>query len=453
MSTAAMTARLLNSWDYVFAVELAAVNRALAAAQAPRDAASGLRTPRTCTLELPGLDARRLELVFGCPSLAATGDALKSLAVTLPLKGTALVHGERRITLPADTQLVVTASLAAGDLLVQQAAPNAPAAAPGSRRYDVHLSMPSAAASLAVQLEDAAHQALNPELAEAMRAQLGDLFGASLVIASFELPDRAEPLLPRCIEAAVVRAAGKPGRDVLALAASLDPQGARDDARLDFQPALLPVDVPAALWVGPGVVLEKLLMPLLADGLRNGESGPPLVFDEERGQIVLNDRIEIPQPRDRLPIVLDGLRVFAAAGATELTVQFHTHADLHTLDAFSRGNTGATHEGHIALQLSADRHCLVLSYKAGKPVAEEPMLSQPDKWGYGAAYYAALQWMINRAAEHLNGRATALVTALNALLQGAPANARQPAEPTVYERAAFAEGAAVFLGIRTLGSG
>lgn len=449
MTAIQINAALLNGWDYVLAIEIASLNQLR-----PTSAASGAegseasRPAYRGTLSLP--DNRRLDLVLGYPSVASVDDAAKRVELSFAMKGSCLVHGEVQVHLPDDARLVLAARLGAVGVSLREAAAEGSSAPKGTTRHDLVLNLQTRNADLQVRLQDAAHDRLKPEIAESIRARLCEVDLARLPLASFELADSTRAYLPRYCEASLVRGAGKPGRDVLVVALSLDPQGSVQETRLDFSAAILPINVPAALWVGPDVALGKLLLPILAEALRHGDNRPPLTYDADHGQIVLADRFEIPQPANgNLPIVLDAFSVAADASTGSLAVRYRTHSDLHTF-TIARGNTGALDSGWLQLHLTEDHRGVALAYKADKVLPEEAVLQQdPRTWGYCTDYYGILKFLIDKSAQYLNGQLAAAIAPLGNLLAPSALTSVNPPAPLL-ESVAVVDGGAVFVGIRCL---
>ena len=334
----------LNGWDYVLAFEEAQVNQGLRMAHAgPYTGPAVLRLPPgEQRVPLDTTAGTELHFVYGCPQLASRADDLSRCTLRIPLQGAVVMARDGPHPLPEDTHLEVRAALACTRTNVV-----AGAGRPGLTRYEAYVDYQS---PLAVyELLDGSWPQGRPVLASVLRqfmqAHPRELFR----FGAFDAPLEASELMPRRIELSFIRDAGAAGRHGLLICASLSADGPPVNNRLVFEKGILPADVPAAMWVGPGIVLDRLVRPMLRDSLGSGHADKPeLVYDAARGCIQLQKWFSLGEVEHHATH-LSGLTIKAENGTLKMSVQVHVDGGEDAdFDA------DATSAGHIAFDLTAD---------------------------------------------------------------------------------------------------
>jgi hypothetical protein len=124
------------------------------------------------------------------------------------------------------------------------------------------------------------------------------------------------------------------------------------DNRLRFGLEILPKEVPAALWVGGSVIMERLMLPMLQTSLTIGTVRPALAFNGEA--IELSSFLEMA-PVQGSRAVMQLFKVWPEKGrmAMETIVRvFHVHGNIDAV---------ATIFGHLNFDLTQDHSAFIAS--------------------------------------------------------------------------------------------
>lgn len=337
----------LNGWDYVLAFEESQVNQGLRMAHAgPYTGPEVLRLPPgEQQVPLDPAAGTELHFVYGCPQLATGADDPARCELRIPLEGAAVMARDGAHPLPPTTCLRIQATLAC-----TRSALRASAGRPGCTRYEAFIDYQSPLAVYRLRLGDAPHDPERPVLASVLRRHMQAHARQLFRFGAFDAPLEASEYTPRRIELSFVRDAGRAGRHGLLICASLDAEGPPVNNRLVFDAAgILPPDVPAAMWVGPGVVLDRLVRPMVADSIATGHPGKPeLAYDAAHNRIELKKWFSLGEVEHHATH-LSGLVIAPEKGTLTMTAQVHVDGgDDADFDADAKS------AGHITLALTAD---------------------------------------------------------------------------------------------------
>jgi hypothetical protein len=448
-------AELMNGWDYVLAITEQQINNGLRIAYEGGNVGTALpRMPRgRHTLPLEGEGAKQLVVTFGCPRLLAKADELKQCDLVIPLPDSCVVDAKGSTPLPPDTCLVITTSLSSTETTV------AGAAGP-SRHHEAFVDFQKDEAVYKVHLEDPKHADLKPLIALGLKKKLQEFHKHAFRVASFDAPAEANPFVPLTVDPCFVRNAGEPGRNALVFAASLETVGALKANRLEFAAGILPLDVPAALWVGPRVILEKLVLPMLKGSMKIGANPPDLRIDESKGEIRLFERYELGSIGGRRS-VLEGLRVYAANG----TMAVESHVRSYRVSG-RWINAVSNVFGHLSFDLNADHTAFASANVIDRHDAQientMPTLLRVVRAILTIGLTEGIQAIINEvvkaqvnpiSARAMNEKLRIAASAIGGVMQRLPALEDLTAGGhLVFERVAFIDGGAAFLGIRATGA-
>lgn len=453
----APTASLMNGWDYVLAITEQQINNGLRIAYEGGNVGTMLpRMPRgQHTLALEGEGEKRLVVNFGCPRIQAQYDELKQCDLVIPLPDSSVLDDKGSTKLPPDTCLVITTSLSSSGTTVGKSATSDTGAAALSIHHEAFVDFKAPEAAYKVRLEDPQHADLKPRIATSLKKKLQEFHEHAFRVASFDAPAEANPFVPRRVDTCFVRNAGQPGRSVLLFAASLEEGGARKEQRLEFDAGILPLDVPAALWVGPGVILEKLVLPMLKDALKVGANPPALRIDESKGEIRLFDRYELGSIGGKRS-VLEGLRIYAVNGAMGV----ETHVRSYRVDG-RYVNAVSNVRGHLTFNLSPDRTTFSSSTAIDHSDVQientMPKVLRAILGIFSLGLTEAIQAIINEvvkaqvnplSSRALNEKLRLAAGKIGTVAQRIPALEDLTAGGhLIFERVAFIDGGAAFLGI------
>jgi len=458
MSTSTLKAGLMNGWDYVLAITEDQVNKGLRIAYQGGNVGTAFPSmPKgQFTLRPEGSDP--LVVTFGCPRIESKCDALKLCDLTIPLVDSTVPDGG----VGRNLRLVITASLSCTETLVEEGGGPVSGSAKPAVHHEAFINFNAPEAIYKVVADGLGPSADRMEwLGRALRHKLREFHDHVFRVASFDARVEANPFVPRRVDVSFVRDAGQQGRHALVFAASLDTQGALKDGQLEFAAGVLPLDVPGALWIGPRVLLERLMLPMLKQSLKNGANPPDLRFDEKKGEISLIAAYQLPPARGK-PTWVEKLRVCAASGGG-MAIEAQVH--IFNIDRWKNALTRAS--SRIDFGLKPDDPSVITA--SSKVVSSDTNIEDHRPWyvkfflaagetagpgGLGSVVMAIMETQMTSlvssgVAKNLQETLQVAATKMNGALQQIPTLADpMTGGHLVFERVAFVEGGAAFLGIR-----
>lgn len=389
MNAATTHADPLKGWAYVLAIAEDQVNKGLAKAYHGDN--MGRLMPalpkEALVLPLDRAGGLTLQLTLGCPRIAAVETGLNRCELTLPLLDAALADAGGPVPLGADAALVITTSVSSLSSRVEADMPGSPL------QHVAYVDILDPEAAYAVVLSARQPQDLLDSMAEALKVALQKYARHTYRVGGFVAPAEANPFVPDVLAFSFVKDAGAPGRNALLFCAGITPTTEAErqaalqyDNRLRFGADILPTEVPAALWVGASVIMDKLMLPMLQTALSVGASRPALSFDGE--SIQLASFIEMT-PVEGRRTVMQAFKVWPDRGrmAMQTVVRvFHVHG---VIDAV------ATILGHINFDLTRDHTAFVAASQVDSDTIQ--IINNNPKWLRWIGYVFTLG--INRAIE------------------------------------------------------
>jgi hypothetical protein len=455
------SAALMRGWDYAFAVAEEQVNKGFRIAYEGGNVGTALNalSKERFTIDLG--NGKSLTAAFGCPSVKVRDKSLDQCDIVIPLlDGAISIEGERAALRPG-IPLRLDAALSLVRTVVKAAGKGETAG--DAVHHEAIVKLTEDESIYKAQLGEGAEIQRYGEFAIAIKHKLQGMKrkdGSILTIAGFDVPAEENPYVPNRVDLGVVQDAGAKGRNVLVFAASIDPKGSEDKARLAFDAGILPVDLPAALWVGPEVMLNRLMLPLLKESLRNGANGPNLSFIRKDGTIALAGQYALPVINGRQPL----LEVFTVRGASGGSGSMTLESRVRVNQACACTNAIAYVNGHIAFNLSPDRSSIVASETVdGNRVETEDTTpgwmkflkffgGRPDPFeACERAIYTEAIWrqLGGGSAAQMKGKLESAITKINGSMRIPSFSDAIAGGHLVFERVAFLEGGAAFLGIRS----
>ena len=341
----------LKGWAYVLAIAEDQVNKGLVKAYEGQNMGRLMPPLPKDRLELPlaGASGLKLRATLGCPRIAAIETGLNRCELTVPLLDAALADREGPVGLGADAALVITTSLSSVKSHVGDAGP---AGAGASVQHTAYVDILDPEAAYAVQLSGEQPKDLLDDMAEALKAALQKYARHTYRVGGFVAPAEANPFVPDTLAFTFVKDAGPPARNAIVFCAGISPKTEEErrktvqyDNRLRFGTEILPKGIPAALWVGGSVIMEKLMLPMLQTALVSGGAKPALVFDGEA--IALASFLEMAPVQGRRTI-MQGFKVWPDKGRMAMQTVVRVFGVRGRIDAVS------TILGHLSFDLSKD---------------------------------------------------------------------------------------------------
>ncbi len=348
----------LKGWAYLLAIAEDQVNKGLSKAYEGRNMGRLMPVLPRDRLELP-LDksgSLMLRLTLGCPRIAAVETGLNRCTLTLPLVDAALIERDGAADLGSGAALIVTTSLSSVKSHIGEAGP-AGAGAPVQHIAYVDILDPEAA--YAVLLSGRQPRELLDSMAEALKVALQKYARHTYQVGAFVAGVEANPFVPDTLAFTFVKDAGAAGRNAIVFCAGIAPKTEEErkkavqyDNRLRFGAEILPKEVPAALWVGGSVIMERLMLPMLQSSLSSGAVKPALVFNGEA--IELTGFLELA-PVQGCRTVMQLFKVWPEKGrmAMETIIRvYHVHGNIDGM---------ATIFGHLNFDLTQDHAAFIAS--------------------------------------------------------------------------------------------
>jgi hypothetical protein len=341
----------LKGWAYVLAIDEDQVNKGLVKAYEGQNMGRLMPPLPKDQLEL-SLDRQgglKLRVTLGCPRITTVETGLNRCELTLPLLDAALADREGPVGLGADAVLVITTSLSSVKSHVGEAGP---AGAGGPVQHTAYVDILAPEAAYAVRLSGRQPKDLLDDMAEALKAALQKYARHTYRVGGFVAPAEANPFVPDTLAFTFVKNAGVPARNAIVFCAGISPKTEEErrktvqyDNRLRFGTEILPKEVPAALWVGSSIIMEKLMLPMLQTSLASGGAKPALVFDGEA--TALASFLEMAPVQGRRA-VMQGFKVWPDKGRMAMETVVRVFGVRGRIDAV------ATIRGHLDFGLTND---------------------------------------------------------------------------------------------------
>lgn len=283
----------LRAWDYVLAITEEQVNNGLRIAHEGNY--KGPQLPRIpkglISIKLDSQGHRILECKFGCPTVHALRNGLNLCELVIPLGNAVIKSPSQKIKLPPHTCLRITTSLTSVE--VDIAAPESAAGSGSETRKHraVYVNFKDEAAVYNVNIKDEHGHDPSPLIANMLKKRLQTFTGHEYQIGVFDAPSEADPFVPRLLDFSFVLNEQDPARNAFVICGALDANGPSVENRLVFDAKILPTQVPAALWIGNRMVMEKLLLPMVKGSLISPNAAPDVRYDGSK--VFLSTRLDL----------------------------------------------------------------------------------------------------------------------------------------------------------------
>ena len=281
----------LNGWDYALAITEEQVNNGLKIAYNGNYKGPHLpQMPKgVFSINLDGEGHKIFECSFGCPTVHAVRNGLNLCELVIPLVNASVKTHPNPIRFPPYTRLRITTSLASTEVEITGAESNEKTFK--SKHHEVFINFKDEKAVYNVNISDGHGHGLSSIISNMLKKRLQRFTGREYRIGGFDVASEADPFVPQLLDFSFVLNEHDPAKNALIICGALDADGPEGENRLVFESKILPEKVPAALWFGNRVVMEKLMLPMVKESLTRPTPAQGVQYDGKK--VLLGARLDL----------------------------------------------------------------------------------------------------------------------------------------------------------------